>query len=104
MNGDESVPMIGCTDQHSIHVLVLEKLAIVKVSGDAVVGLPCFLGVVTVHQTLGVFHSFAVKVADSRDLYVVVFPHAWQIMNPRDAPVPDGADVNSVAGGCLPED
>ena len=97
------MPVVRCADYHRIDVLVRQKLPIVRISGDAVVGLPGLLGVIIAHQLPAVLHPLAVQIAYRDNLGCVVLQNAGQIMPSGDATRADGADADPVAGSTAPE-
>src|SRR5258708_34712121 len=90
--------VIRGADDDGIHVRAREQVVVVRVPGDAVVGLPRLLGVVPVDEGLGVFDPLAVEVASGHDAGDVVLPDAGQVVPARDASGADGTHVDAVAG------
>ena len=77
--------MIGRAHHYRIDVLVGEQFVIVRVAGDAVVGLTRLLGVEIVHEFLAVFDAMGIQIADRNDAGTVVLQNAGHVVRARNA-------------------
>src|ERR1017187_4622895 len=102
VHGQNCVLVVRRRDHHGIHVLIREEFPIVAISSDAVVWF-AVLRVLTVHQRLPLLHAIRIQIAHRHNAREIVLPDGRQIVPARNAPDPDRAYVDPVAGSRLPE-
>ena len=103
IDGDERVPVVGRADEDGVDVFVCKQVVIVGVACDAIVGLAELGGVGFVDELFAIFDTIGVEVANGDDAGIVYGEDVGHVMDARDAPHADGADVDLLAGRVLAE-
>ena len=89
--------MVRCDNDNGVKILPCKKLAIIVVFGTASVGsFQVFGGVIIIYMFSGLFASYAVDIADTKDLKIGVSDESVQMTVAHDT-LADKPYCNTIA-------